>query len=348
MDRDQLLKILRKQFKSVIPEKSERPAPTEFIPSGILSLDWALNGGFPRGHISHIWGPDGGGKTTSMIPVVLSAQRNPLINGVVLYIATEPKVDPALFFSMGVDPDKIVFARTRNKEEILDGNVAMNMIRQAAGEVDLIILDSVAGLSPKVIYEMESEDYAIGKVANLLSNQLPLIANITAATKTAVIFLNQQRASFQQYGLDVKPFAGYALKHWICNSAMLRSSGWIKRGKDKVVGFKPLLTVNKNDFGEPRRSATWDWLWDGGVDLVSQAFDFAKQLGLITASGFVKLGDTPLNHPGERTIEDAKARLHEEPELAQLVYDAVMHSGNAIDLLEDSGTPVDVDMEEGE
>ena len=268
MDRDALVKALRKQFKTVVPENQEQALPVEFVSTGVLSLDWALGGGIPRGHISHIWGPDGGGKTTLMISTVAAVQAAPKINGLTLYVATEPKLDESLFYKLGVDPEKIIFARTRDKEHVLDGNVAMNMIRESVGEVDLVVLDSVAGLSPKVVYEMQSEDYAIGKVAGLLSTQMPLIANLTAATSTAVIFLNQQRASFQQYGLAEKPFAGYALRHWICNSCYMRSMGWIKHGKS-ALGFKPRITVNKNDFGEPRREANWEFRWDSGVDIAS-------------------------------------------------------------------------------
>ena len=334
MERDKLIRLLHKQFSNVIPNRQALPTPTQFVSTGILSLDWALGGGFPRGHISHIWGPDGGGKTTMMIPTIAGMQ--PVINGLTLYLATEPKIDETLFYRLGVNPEKIIFARTRSKQDILDGNVVMNMIRQAVGEVDLIVLDSVAGLTPRAMYEMNSEDTAIGKVANLLSYQLPLIANLTAATQTAVIFLNQQRASFTQYGLAEKPFAGYALRHWICNSCYLRSGGWIKRG-DNTVGFKPRLTVNKNDFGEPRREANWDFYWHEGVDLIGQTFDFAKLIGVVSARGGVKLGDVSLNHDGERSMDDAKEFLRENPELIKLVYDAVMQAGNTLDLAEDAG-----------
>jgi len=327
MERADLIKTLRKSFGNVVPDHFEEQAPTEFIPSGILSLDYALGGGFARGNISHIWGPDGAGKTTSMIPFCLSVQNHPLINGMTLYIATEPKVDPSMFFRMGVDPDSVIFARTRDVNNVLDGNVVMNMIRESIGKVDAIVLDSVAGLSPRVIYDMESEDYAIGKVAALLSYQLPLIANITAATDTAIVFLNQQRASFNKYGMDTKPFAGYALRHWVAMTARMRFSGWVKSGSG-IVGYNAKLTVEKNDFAPPRREVEWSFYWDNGIDGIVELVSFAHKLGIITLpGGHVRIGETKLNHPGEKSMDDAIARIREEPELQQLIRDAVLTAG---------------------
>jgi len=324
-DKEKFRRILSKSFSSVIPENQEVPELPTFIKSGILSLDWALNGGFPRGQISHLWGPDGAGKTMSMIPVCVETQKNPVINGLVLYIATEPKVDQRIFYRFGVDPEKIVFAMTRERDKPLDGNIAMDMMRLAIGEVDLIILDSVAGLTPRVVYEMESADYAIGKVAALLSMQLPQVANLTKATKTAVILLNQQRASFSQFGMDTKPFAGYALKHWIANTCYIRSSGWILGPGKVAIGFKPKLTVFKNDFGPPRREAGWDVNWETGIDLVQQTVQFAKDMGLITGgSGYKHLGNLELNHPEKRSLDDVILRAREEPELLEAIRTAVM------------------------
>jgi len=252
--------------------------------------------------------------------------------GMVLYIATEPKVDERIFYRLGVDPNKIVFAMTRKRNEPLDGNIAMDMLRLAIGEVDLIVLDSVAGLTPRVVYEMESANYAIGKVAALLSMQLPPIANLTKATKTAVILLNQQRASFKQFGMETKPFAGYALKHWIANTCYIRSAGWILGPGKVAIGFKPKLTVNKNDFGPPRREAGWDVIWETGIDLVQQTVAFAKDMGIITGgSGYKRIGELLLNHPGEKSLEDATFRIREEPDLLAQVTTAVMSFGGIME-----------------
>ena len=322
--RNSLIKKLRGSFGNVIPEHFEEPTPTKFISSGILSLDYALGGGFARGHISHIWGPDGAGKTTNMVPLCLSVQNDPLINGVSLYIATEPKVDQVMFYRMGVNPDNIIFARTRDVENVLDGNVVMNMIRESLGKVDLIILDSVAGLSPRVVYDMESEDYAIGKVANLLAYQLPLIANVAAATDTALVFLNQQRANFNKFGMDTKPFAGYAIRHWVAVTARMRFSGWLKSDAG-IAGYKAKLTVEKNDFAPPRREVEWSFYWEHGIDPIVESINFAHKMGIITLpAGIVRIGDVKLNHPGNKSLDDAIQRVREEPELQKLIREAVL------------------------
>jgi len=318
-DRAKLIANLKRTFSSIIPDKDPMESDRiKFLSSSILPLDWALGGGFPRGHITHIWGPDGGGKTTTMIPVVVSAQENPVINGLTLYIANEPKIDEMMFYRFGVDPNKIIFAKTRDAKNPLDGNKAMNMIREALGEVELIVVDSVAGLSPGIIYDMSSEDYSIGKVAHLLSDQLPLIANILAATDTAMIMLNQERASFEKYGMDTKPFAGYALAHWVSIRARIRSHGYVKEGKT-TVGFRPWITIEKNDFSAPRKDAEWIMRFETGVDKVDALFTFAKEIGVISYSNGWKLGDISLNYPDGKNEEDARSRVSAEPDLQDLI-----------------------------
>jgi len=324
ISRDGLIRDLRKKFSNIIPseEEMEIPSPQRFLTTGNMLLDWALGGGFPRGQISHIYGTDGGGKTVTMITQTIAAQKNPLINGLVLYVATEPKIDPSLFSALGVDMTKIIFARTRDKDNVLDGNKAINMIREAIGEVELIVLDSVAGLAPGVMYDMQSEDIAFAQIAKLLAYQLPIIANKLCATDTALILLNQERMSMSKWGKETKPFAGKALAHWVSMRAWMRSGGWVKRGKE-TVGFTPKLTVEKNDFAPPRREIQWDFFFDSGPDMTSIALEFAKDQGLVSFRGGIKMGEVSFNHPGERTIEDAKIRLRSEPELAELLFNAI-------------------------
>ncbi len=305
-----------KQFGNVVPENQEVSKPTEMISTNIMSFDHALGGGIPRGHITHLWGPDGAGKTTSMIPLIHSAQKI----GTTVYIALEPKINPAYFIGRGVDPDKTVFVKTMSKNDVLHGNKAMDLIREVAEDCVLIVLDSVAGLTPSVVYDMDSGDIAMAKVAALLAYQLPIISNIVAATNTALVMINQQRASFEQYGMDTKPFAGYAILHWVSINAWMRSSGWIKDG-GATVGFKTKVTTNKNTLAPPRRTAEWSIMFDTGIDYVEETFMFARKAGIIsTGGGYIKMGNVELNHPGERGIDDALARVRAEPDL----YDAIV------------------------
>ena len=329
LDRDSLVAKLRKKFKSIMPDKSAlEDAEVKYLSSGILALDYALGGGFPRGNITHIWGPDGAGKTTSMIPVVSSVQHNPVINGLTLYIANEPKIDERIFYRHGVDPDKVIFAKTRDINNPLDGNKTMNMVRDSLGLVDLIIVDSVAGLTTGVEYDMNSEDYAIGKIANLLSRQLPMIASVLAATDTVLILLNQERANFEQYGKKTKPFAGYALTHWVAVRAWIRRQRFIYDADKVVIGYSPKVTIEKNDFHPPRGQAEWDMNFATGIDYPSSVFTLAHDMKLIKYAGSWKLGEVSLNYPEGKGEDDARARVAAEPDLVKLIEEAVFQYMN--------------------
>jgi recombination protein RecA len=331
MDRDKLLREMRKKFGTVVPEVGEQPAPTEFLSSGILSVDYALNGGFPRGHISHIWGGNGGGKTTMMAPLMISATKNPSYNGVTLYFATEPKIDERYFYNFGVDPDKVIFMKTSDRDNILDGNRVCNMTREYMGEADLIIWDSVAGMAPLVAYETEAEKTIMASVSRLLSLQLNIIASTLAGTKTALVLLNQERKNFDQFTSKYFPtiaYSGAALGHWVANRCHIKNFGPIKQ-RGITIGFKSKLNVEKNDFGPPKRVAQWNVIWETGIDTIQESFEFAKQIGLLkTASGYYKLmpEELPLNYPGNSGAEDALARLRAEPELLAALQAAVMAS----------------------
>jgi recombination protein RecA len=323
-ERDRVIKELRKEFQSIIPDSDTiEPDEVRVLSSGIPQLDKIMGGGYPRGQITHIWGPDGGGKTTSMIPTVISAQEQPRINGVTLYIATEPKVDESIFYRQGVDPEKMIFAKTREKDNPLDGNKAINMVREALGEVDLIIVDSVAGLTPGVVYEMQSEDYAIGKIAALLSSQFPIVASTLAATDTVLIMLNQQRSNFGvQKGPKTKPFAGYALTHWVAVRIVMRKRGFVY-SDNMCVGYEAFARVEKHDFFPPRGEAQWIMNFEVGIDKVTALWEAAKDLKVIRYGGGWKMGDVSLNYPGGKNAEDAISRLRAEPDLLQALEDAV-------------------------
>ena len=336
MERNELIGRLKKRFTNLIADDGSAEGIVEragifFMSTGILPFDMALGGGYPRGNITHIFGPDGAGKTTSMISAVISAQQSPIVNGLTLYLANEPKVDETMFYRLGVDPEKIIFAKTRSIDNPLDGNKALNMVRDAVGQVELIVLDSVAGLSPSVMYDMNSEDYAIGKIARLLSDQLPLIANLLAATPTVFIMLNQERASFATHGAPTKPFAGYALKHWIANSIWIRRSRWVyKDGKSKgeVIGFAPKVTTQKNDYFAPKKDMEWEMLFETGVNRVQAAFDCANSCRLLRQAKGYKLiiedGEIPLDYPdGPHDKNTALDRLGAEPDLLELLERSV-------------------------
>ncbi len=324
--RDELIAALGKDFAPLLDRTEVGPQAPDFLSTGILSLDHCLGGGVPRGHLTHFYGPDGGGKTTTMISLVIQAQQHPVINGQALYVATEPKVDTRLFDSHGVDLNALHFAKSRYGGPVLDGNVAMDMIEKALGLVDLIVLDSVAALAVRVGFDSDSDSIIIGAVAKLLSYRLPYIAQKLATTKTALVFLNQARDSFARMPgsmtVPVKPYAGRAIRHFDAVRGKIVRTGDIKRGKT-VVGFRPKLTTEKNDFA-PKASATWSLYFDTGVDAANDAIDFAKSAGIVQYRNGWWVGDVALNHDGEKKWDDAVTRLREEPELFARLREAVM------------------------
>lgn len=324
--RDELIKTLGKDFASLFDREEVGPSAPDFLSTGVLSLNHCLGGGIPRGHLTHFYGPDGGGKTTTMASVIVQAQRYPVINGQALYVATEPKVPKVLFARNGVDFSALHFAMSRYGSDPLDGNLAMDMIEKAVGLVDLIVLDSVAALAVKTGFDADSDSIIIGAVAKLLSYRLPYIVQKLATTKTALVFLNQARDSFVRIpgsmSVPVKPYAGRALRHFDAVRGKIVRTGDIKRGK-AVVGFRPKLTTEKNDFA-PKASATWSLYFDSGVDSVNDAITFAREAGVVEYHNGWWIGDVALNHEGEKKWEDAYARLQSEPALFQVLWDTVM------------------------
>jgi recombination protein RecA len=319
-----MLEKLLKEFKSVLPERGQIPDPVSYLPTGILPLDWALGGGFPRGHISVVWGPEGSGKSSLMINPIINAQLDPVYNGETLYFALEPKLNMGLFSRMGVDMSKVMVSKTLSKDEPLTGVKVFNMIRKFVGEVDFIVVDSVPCLAPSKLYDDDEDSANFGAIAKLLSNQLPLVANMLAATKTSIVMINQTRSNIGAQYITDKQFGGHAIRFYPAIILKLRRGGKpIKRGRERI-GFESYATVEKNSLGRERLEATWNVYYDEGIDFANAAYEQAKIMGILnTHSG--KIGDLSLCHPGVRASrEDAVARMREEPDLFNQVVDLVM------------------------
>lgn len=323
-----------KDKQALIPAAGHLAPPT-YLSTGILPLDHVLGGGFPRGHITLIEGPEGAGKSGLMVDPMLQAVSKPAINGHALYLALEPKVNTNLLYRMGITEEHLTVVRSGRvdpsdeESEIvpLTGDVAFDIIREAIGHFDLIVVDSVAAMSPAVAHMAEAGANQFALVARLLSNQLPLVTAILAATKTALVLINQERASMSQYGRDYKMFGGYALRYYSAITFRMTKTGLIP-AREGGQGFSVKAVVEKNSFGVERLVAEWDILFASGVDKVKAAFDTAAQLGIINTRN-CKLTTTDgevvdLNHPGVRGMADAVERLKEEPDLFHLVYNEVI------------------------
>lgn len=326
-----------KDKQALIPQVGHL-APPSYLSTGILPLDYVTGGGFPRGHITLIEGPWGAGKSGLMVDPMLQAIAKPAINGHTLYLALEPKVNTNLFYRMGITEEHLTVLRSSRvdqddeESEIvpLTGDVAFDIIRASIGHFDLIVVDSVAVMSPAIAHLADAAANQFALVARLLSNQLPLVMSMLAATKTSLVLINQERASMSQYGRDYKGFGGYSLHYDTGITLRMTKTGLIP-AKEGGQGFSVKAVVEKNSFGPERLVAEWDILFATGVDKVKAAFDTAAQLGLVntrnckltTVEGEV----VDLNHPGVRGMADAIERLREEPNLFKLVYDTVIQKG---------------------
>ena len=324
------LEILKAKFGGVIPDVGQPLVPPDYLSTGILPLDWALCGGFPRGHVTMIHGPEGAGKSGLMVNPILEAIKCPAINGETLYLALEPKVNINLFHMMGIPPDKLHVVRSRPRDDsvdeldILSGDIAFDIIRESCGKFDLIVVDSIGSMSPAIAHLSEASKSKFALVARLLSDQLPLVTAILGATQTAMVIINQERASMSTYGAEFKAFGGYALLYHPALTLRLNRVGpQILDGKS-VIGFTAQATTIKNSFGPQRRKAKWDIIYDEGVDQVRALFDHGREINVISRSN--KIGDLNLNHPGERSGDDAVARLREEPDLYAVAYKLIVGS----------------------
>jgi len=333
---------LREAFKKIeslkkhlafLDEAGKPFTPPQYLSTGILSLDYITGGGFPVGHYTIVHGPEGAGKSGMLIDPILWAIDHPRINGETLYLALEPKIDTGLLFRLGVPYDKVTIVRSNKDDDdnrhTLTGDVAFDIIRSAIDQFDLIVVDSVGSMSPAVAHLADAGANQYALVARLLSSQLPLVTALLAASDTALVMIDQERASMQTYGAQFKPFGGYAFLYHAALIFRMTLAGLIPPRKGGE-GISVRAIVDKNSFGPNRRDAFWDVYFETGVDKVKVAFEFGKSIGVINSHS-CKIGELVLNHPGQRGGDDAVARLKEEPDLFTAMYRLVMEGFRAED-----------------
>lgn len=316
----------------------------QVLPTGIMSVDWALGGGMPRGMITMLHGPEGAGKSGMMVDPMKNVVANPMTTGKILYIATENKVNTDLFFDQGVPETALTVVRTVDPDKPLTGGKVFDLLRVAVKEYELIVLDSIAALVPRVANESDSDSSGYALVGRLLSQQLPIVSNILGATKNVVVLINQERANIAAPGtksyIDWRIFGGFTIKYTPAVIMRMRRSGVIQVGND-VVGFNASLTVSKHSVGPERRKAAWKVMYATGVDRVDASFETAKMLGLITRAAKLVVGETQVDlcHPGKRSFNDAVDRLREEPELLTLLNSTIMTANGNTSEVDDEPDP---------
>ena len=305
---DLALAQIEKQFGkgSIIKLDQDRRTDIEAIPTGSLTLDWALGvGGVPRGRVIEVFGPEGGGKTTLTLSIISQVQKK---GGVAAFIDAEHAVDPNYAERLGVNLSELLISQPDTGEQALE--IVETLVRSNA--VDIIVVDSVAALVPRAEIEGEMGDSHIGLQARLMSQALRKLTAIISKSKTCVIFINQLRMKIGvMFGNPETTPGGRALKFYSSVRIDIRRIGSIKSG-EVIVGNRTLAKVVKNKVAAPFRKAEFDIMYDRGISHTGSIMELALNNDVMQKSGaWLIYNETKLGQGREKV----RAYLRENPRL---------------------------------
>ncbi len=278
------------------------------IPSGSISLDLALGvGGYPRGRIIEIYGPESSGKTTLAIHAIAEVQK---MGGIAAFIDAEHAFDRFYAEKLGVDIEELLISQPDNGEQALE--IADQLIRSSA--VDIVVIDSVAALTPKSEIEGEMGENKLGLQARLMSQALRKLTASISKTNTSCIFINQLREKIGvMFGNPETTTGGNALKFYSSIRLDIRRVSQLKTG-DEVVGNQTRVRVVKNKVAPPFRRAEFDIMYGEGISKVGEIIDLGVDLEIVKKSGsWFSYGETRLGQ-GRETVKEL---LRDNPDLAE-------------------------------
>jgi len=302
-------KLEKSYGKGVVMKLGDRVVEDiEAIPTGSIGLDLALGiGGYPRGRVVEIYGPESSGKTTLAIHAIAEVQKQ---GGIAAFIDAEHAFDAAYAKNLGVDVDNLYISQPDNGEQALE--IADHLI--SSGAVDLVVIDSVAALTPKSEIEGEMGDSKMGLHARLMSQALRKLTATISKTKCTVIFINQIRMKIGvMFGNPETTTGGNALKFYSSVRLDIRRIGAIKNGED-IVGNRTRVKVVKNKVAPPFRKVEFDIMFGEGISRSGEVLDKAVDLDVVNKSGsWFTYVDTKLGQ-GRDAV---KQMIADNPELSQ-------------------------------
>ena len=289
-------------------------APHEAISTGSISIDYALGiGGFPRGRVVEVFGPESSGKTTLTLQVIAEAQK---AGGMAAFVDAEHALDAEYARKLGVDIENLLVSQPDNGEQALE--IVEVLVR--SGSVDVVVVDSVAALVPRAEIEGEMGDAQVGLQARLMSQALRKLTAVVAKSKTTLVFINQLREKIGvMFGSPETTTGGRALKFYSSVRVDIRRIGAIKDG-DVVVGGRTRVKIVKNKMAPPFREAEFDIMYGEGVSREGDLIDIAVERKIIDKSG------AWFSYGGERLgqgRENVKVFLKEHKDIRQTIEDRV-------------------------
>lgn len=321
---DDALKAIQKSYgKGAVMRLGERPrVDVDVIPTGSILLDQALGvGGYPRGRIIEIYGPESSGKTTLALEAIAEAQRK---GGRAAFVDAEHAIDPDYAHKLGVNIDELILSQPDSGEQALE---IVEMLA-ASGALDIIVVDSVAALVPQAELDGEMSDNQVGLQARLMSKGMRKIAGVLNRTGTVVIFINQLREKVGvMYGNPETTTGGRALKFYASIRIDIRRAEAIKNGTN-IIGNTVKVKVVKNKVAPPFHSCIIDLIYGEGISRYGEILDLGTSLNLIGKTGnWYTLGDNKIGNGREAAKAYLREHTEQTDELEKQIRAAISKDG---------------------
>ena len=314
------IKEIKKQYGegSIMRLGEARKVDVDSTPTGSISLDIALGtGGVPRGRVIELYGPESSGKTTVALHIVANTQKK---GGIAAFIDAEHALDPEYAKRIGVDIDNLLISQPDTGEQAL----AIVEALVNSGGVDLIVIDSVAAITPQAEIEGNIGDFQIGLQARLMSQALRKLTALTSKYNTTLIFINQIRMKIGVYmGNPETTPGGKALKFYSSVRIEVRRAAQIKKGEE-VVGNRVKAKIVKNKVAPPFRTAEFDIMYNEGISRLGDILGTAAKLGIVKLMGsWYSFGEQKLGQGGDASKKFLRENPKIEKEIVEKIYEAI-------------------------